>query len=200
MARGKKNCPNCNTESGVRTQLCDKCGWYYPEEKVRQDLLDAQVKEVLGPVYYDKEGQGRKKCPGCSKIVGCRLKQCYCGFDFAAAKESKIKEESVKEAEVLIKKEDTVPVKGTISKTDKIFAEMRNFTYVPPKILNKREYAQEVLDRGVKTATFLYRYAKSNRTWSHVDWNYVGQQLGLTDENSVNEDSEVENDAVETSK
>ena len=44
IKRGIKKCPNCNTELGARTKLCD-CGYYFPSKEIRKDLLEEKIKQ-----------------------------------------------------------------------------------------------------------------------------------------------------------
>jgi len=193
MPTGKKSCVNCNTEIGFRTKLCPSCGWHFFEGKVRMDLLEVK-KDSESPVYYEEEGRGRKRCPGCNKIVGGRTVTCYCGFDFGIAKirNMKIKTEPVTPnaltPNALTPNGDkivAVPNKVTkISLTDRLAAEMKNYVYTPPVIKTKREHAQEIIDRGHDRALFMYNYARTHKLWSHVDWDYIAEQLGIKKENS----------------
>ena len=89
--QGKKFCPSCTKKIGVRTSLC-KCGYHFPSKKVRKDLLEEKKNSSVNKEnkIYDKEGKGRKRCPGCNIIVGGILKTCFkCNFDFVAAKKEK---------------------------------------------------------------------------------------------------------------
>ena len=89
--QGKKFCPSCTKKIGVRTSLC-KCGYHFSSKKVRKDLLEEKKNSSVNKEnkIYDKEGKGRKRCPGCNIIVGGILKTCFkCNFDFVAAKKEK---------------------------------------------------------------------------------------------------------------
>ena len=193
MARGKKNCPKCSTELGARTQLCD-CGWYFPEEKLREDLLKskaAEEKDSSDPTYYDKEGRGRKRCPDCDKIVGGRLEKCYCGFDFVAAKENKDKEAADKKRDKKAAQGEG-PAKEKMSPmTARILAELGPYKYVPPHIPTKREHAEEIFSRGVERASFMYEYAKRHKCWPHIDLDYLGELLGIKNKEPIPEEDKI---------
>ena len=75
--RGMKSCPNCHASIGARTLLCH-CGYHYPSEKMRPDLLAAKT-APSGP----SAGQGRKFCAGCNEIIGARTQLCeHCGYHY----------------------------------------------------------------------------------------------------------------------
>ena len=79
MAR--KECPNCKEQVGVRTILC-ACGYHYPSEKVRADLL-AEKNKPKAP----SAGPGRKYCAGCKEIIGARCQLCpKCGYYYPEEK------------------------------------------------------------------------------------------------------------------
>jgi len=62
MPRGFKTCPECNKQTGPRTQTCD-CGHVFKtKEKVARAL--------------SYTGRGRKKCTACETICGVRTRQC----------------------------------------------------------------------------------------------------------------------------
>jgi len=82
MARGKKNCPNCKSEIGARTQLCE-CGYHYPSDKVRKDLLEEKNKEVSNPSTNRK---GVKNCVNCNEEIGVRTHLCKCGWHYPSGK------------------------------------------------------------------------------------------------------------------
>jgi len=100
-SRGKKDCPNCNTEVGARCLLCCKCGYHFPTKQVRQDLLKEQnePKEVK---TFTTPGKGRKLCPECKIYIGTANRICpKCNFDFSTKKKEKVNKEEEKETEVL---------------------------------------------------------------------------------------------------
>lgn len=87
MAR--KTCPNCKEQVGVRTILC-KCGYHYPSEKVRKDLLAAKT-APKGP----SAGQGKKFCKGCKEVIGARCHLCpKCGYYYP---EDKVRQDLLEE-------------------------------------------------------------------------------------------------------
>lgn len=183
MPLGKKTCTNCNTEIGARTKLCD-CGWYFPEGELRKHLLKAKKIPEKNKTYTS-EGQGRKKCPGCQLIINGATKICFsCGFDFvsmkkekdAAAEEAKVKKEEAKETE-------TVQGEKISPQVARLMQEME--PYKAPKKLTPKEQAQRILSYGKERATVLFRLAKTNHYWSHVDWNKVEEDIGaLPDEDT----------------
>jgi hypothetical protein len=77
MAKGRKSCPECNTEVGIRTFECS-CGYnFYPgkERKVKETVSkEAKV--------YDESGKGRKQCLKCNVFVASCYKVCICGNKF----------------------------------------------------------------------------------------------------------------------
>lgn len=79
MARGKKNCPKCNTEIGARTQLCD-CGYHYPSDKVRKDLLEEKEKKQQQLSNPSTGKKGVKICINCNAEIGGRTHLCSCGW------------------------------------------------------------------------------------------------------------------------
>jgi hypothetical protein len=173
--KGKRKCINCGAEIGYRTHLCD-CGWYYPENKLRMDLLkDKQDKSSSAQMYYDTVGRGKKKCPGCNKIVGGRLETCYCGFDFVSAKGEKDKVTEQRKIEKQQKRDDAPSTKEISPQTAKILAGLTPFTASPT--LTKREHAERVLGYGKERAAILLQQARLEKCWSHVDWDYVEQKL-----------------------
>lgn len=168
-SRGKKDCPNCNTELGARSSLCN-CGYYFPTKEIRKDLLKEKNK-VVAPKIYTSLGQGRKKCPGCNIIIGGVTKKCPgCGFDFVSAKkekdEKKVEKKKVKKVIVL----------------DKIRPEVKEMLNLPPykkpKGLTPKEHAERILSYGKKRAKSLLEQSQQHK-WSHVDWNVVKVGLGI---------------------
>ncbi len=193
--RGIKICPNCEKKIGGRTKLCS-CGWYFPEGKLRTDLLQEQKKTSSGQTYYEEEGRGRKRCPQCKKIVGAPLRICYCGFDFAAQKEKTrpLKKEKTRTENLEEEIEDIAPDKREMTPWEKEEAEIlnhfRSHPHEVPKKMSKREHAERVLSLGKERALALYNYAKTHGGWKHCDWDYVGKQLGVMTEESKSEEQE----------
>lgn len=183
---GIKNCVNCNTEIGIRTHLCSNCGWHFPTGKVRKDLLEE--KKTKKYKTYDTEGPGRKKCPGCSIIVGGTTKNCFkCNFDFVAAKVQK--DHDIEEHKRAKKeKRDNKDEKKNSPRTEKLLQELRDCEgEVVLQHHTKKEHAERILDKGKEKAKLLYKYAKKHSCWSHVDWNYVRDELGIQKEENVEE-------------
>ena len=104
--RGKKTCPSCSKQQGVRTFVCE-CGHEFKpgtKAKVRS--------EVQGI------GRGRKACPECKALVGPRTHYCVCGHKFEAAKGAKPKPTKVKR----VKFRKTIEDWHELQKGDKIRA------------------------------------------------------------------------------
>lgn len=156
-SRGKKDCKNCNTEIGARCLLCPECGYHYPTEQVRQDLLKKQnkPKEIK---TFTAPGQGRKLCPGCKIYIGAVTKICpKCSFDF-----STIKKEVVEKKEKEVKEE--------------VISQVPRFPTPEHKPIPKcspMEHAKRILGYGKERAMNLLNCHKSDQTWSHVDWKLV---------------------------
>ncbi len=176
MPLGKKTCTNCNTEIGARTKLCD-CGWYFPEGKLRKDLLQAKKVPEKNKVYIS-EGRGRKKCPGCQLIIGGVTKTCFsCGFDFVSAK----KEKDAAAEEIKAKKEEEKEKTKTVEgeKISPMTAQLLQEVglYEAPEKLTPKEQAQRILSYGKERASALLMLAKAHHCWSHVSWDVVEQGL-----------------------
>lgn len=171
---GKKFCAGCNEIIGARTQLCDHCGYHYPSGEVRQDLLDEKKKaSVVQEVYYEEEGRGRKRCPGCEKIVGGRLEVCYCGFDFVSRKKEVDEMRAKAKAEKEKKKEESP--KHIAPLTAEILAGLT--PYEAPPEPTKKDHAERILSYGKLRAGSLLLQHRINKCWSHVDWDYVERKL-----------------------
>lgn len=184
MPLGKKICPNCNTEIGARTKLCD-CGWYFPEGELRKHLLKAKKVPEKNKVYTS-EGRGRKKCPGCQLIIGGVTRTCFsCSFDFVSAKKEKdtaVEEIRTKKQE---EKEKTETVEGEKTSPQVVRLMQEAEPYEAPKKLTPKEQAERILSYGKKRAALLFKLAKTNHYWSHVDWNKVEEDIGaLPDEDT----------------
>lgn len=166
--RGRKDCPNCNTEIGARSSLCS-CGYHFPTKEIRKDLLKEKNKIVV-PKIYTSLGQGRKKCPGCNIIIGGVTKKCPgCGFDFVSAK--KEKDEKRVEKKKKVKK---------TPETEKVNPEVEKLLSLPPykapKKLTSKEHAERILSYGKKRAESLLEQSKAQK-WSHIDWSIVEKGL-----------------------
>jgi len=197
--RGRKDCPNCNTEIGARTLLCPSCGYHFSSKEVRKDLLEESLKkkEKSGPIYYTELGRGRKECPSCKSIVGGVIKECpKCNFDFLSAKKvkdaekEKIREKSRKRRE--IKKEETEKAREEKAKARAVKKEEKAEGYVmrtpmhlrfeipehkPYLKLTPQEHAERILSYGDDRARSLLVIAKINKGWKHVDWDVVEKGL-----------------------
>lgn len=174
VRRGIKICPNCSKEIGVRTITC-KCGWDFPSSSIKE-VVENEVKKTK---TYDTEGPGRKKCPSCDIIISAVTKICpECDFDFVAAKkEKKEMDEEAKSFKEDKKNESNAEKMRPL--TAKILSEISGKPFVPSPPKTKRDHAEDTLARGKKHATILYNYAKTHHCWSHVDWDYVGEKLGI---------------------
>lgn len=167
--RGKKDCPNCNTEIGARSHLCS-CGYYFPTKEIRKDLLKKK-NTIVAPKTYTALGQGRKKCPGCEIIIGGVTKKCpQCSFDFVLAKKQRDEKEVKKEKKV---KKVAAPVKIN-PEVEKLLSLP---TYKGTKKLTPKEHAERILSYGKKRARSLLKHLKESK-WSHVDWEMVRVGIG----------------------
>lgn len=112
------------------------------------------------PKYYETEGKGKKRCPGCKKIVGCRRHVCYCGHDFKSGGEEEKNGEK------------TTPL------TAELMAYFENRPYVAPPELTKRQHAERILGLGPVRAKILLLQHKIHHYWPHIDWDLVKFGLG----------------------
>ena len=161
--RGKKDCPNCNSEIGARTILCRECGYHYPSKCIRKDLLkkENKPKEVK---TFTSGGQGRKECLGCHIFIGAVIKTCpKCGYKFLPAKKKVIK-----------KKRESSTVEQI--EPEKLRFEPR--PYNPYPVLSPIEHAKRILNYGRDRAINLLNQNKRHK-WSHVDWGEVEKGLEL---------------------
>lgn len=179
--RGKKDCPNCNTELAARCYFCE-CGYHFPSKKVRKDLLEAKntAKVPSKAKVYDFAGKGKKKCPdiGCGAIVAAVVKICpKCDFDYVAARKDKKKEKSEAKAAKQAKKaeKDENNGKGKEQATSVVAKELLLLPpYEAPEELTPIEHAERILDYGKEKATALLDISRQKHTsWPHVDWNAV---------------------------
>lgn len=166
-SRGKKDCPNCKEEIGARCNICPLCGYQFSTGEIRKDLI--KDKKDLTPKTYTSLGRGRKKCPGCEKIIGGVTKICpKCNFDFVSAKKEKVEAKKEK------KKEEPVKEKYV----DPRIKELCGISfYEEPEQLSPKEHAERILSYGAKRAKILLGIALNNKYWSHVDWEVVKQGL-----------------------
>ena len=111
------------------------------------------------PKYYEAEGRGMKRCPGCQKIVGCRRHVCYCGHDFQNGEKKETNGEK------------------TTPETAEIMEHFETRQYVAPPELTKREHAERILGLGPVRAKILLLQQKIHHYWSHVNWELV--EFGL---------------------
>lgn len=107
--------------------------------------------------------KGKKNCPKCKKVVGCRTFKCSCGYEFIIAE----KKEVVKNKKLRVVEKDN---------------EEKN--WVPPfpmpdakefKKTTPIAHAKRILSYGEKRASILLKCSKG--TWPHVDWDYVREEL-----------------------
>ena len=167
--RGKKDCPNCNTEIGARCLLCSNCGYHFPSKEIRKDLLEkkSKFKEMK---TYTSTGQGRKVCPGCNTIIGAVTKICFkCQFDFSSV----VKEEKPKKVKKEAKEEKV------LSEEQKQLIAVLSRSYVDVEIpkLTPKEHAKRILNYGAERAKILLFIAKTRKCWSHADWDMVEQKV-----------------------
>jgi hypothetical protein len=184
-SRGKKDCPNCNTEIGARCFLCNSCGYHFPSKEIRKDLLEKKLKPE-GIKIFTKMGQGKKTCPGCNIIIGAVTKNCpKCNFDFSSLrKEKELKKEKVREAKAQ-KREEKVDKKEQIIGFKILQKElegtgqgvMESITYEEPIKLSSKDHAKRILSYGKERAATLLKLHKSMKSWNHVDWDIVEKGL-----------------------
>jgi len=175
MAQGKKTCPNCNTEIGARTQLCG-CGYHFLSEKVRKDLLE-EKDAAPKTKEHTSEGRGRKKCPECKVIVGVRTKICPCGYDYAAHSKVRAEEKEKEKREKKNGKEKEVKEVKMNPLTAELLAFVHQNPYEEPEIATKRDHAKRILSYGAERAKSLLLQHRIHSCWSHVDWDYVKEQV-----------------------
>ena len=171
--RGKKTCPNCKKVIGARTQLCF-CGYHYLSGKVRNDLLEKKKEAAQKERTYTELTQGRKRCPGCNKIVGGRLRVCYCGFDFVARKRE-VDELNTKEKEKKKRTKAAAPKEKISPLTQDILDNLTPHKASPK--LNKEQHAQRIIGLGNHRAGILLLQHRIHKCWSHVDWDLVEKGL-----------------------
>ena len=167
--RGRKDCPNCNTEIGARSHVCS-CGYHFPSGEIRKDLIKST--EPVGPKTYKELGRGRKQCPDCDIILGGVTKICHkCNFDFVLAKKEK-------DAEVSKNKEEKKTVEKVEEKISSVVKELLTLPrYVAPVKLSPKDHAKRILSYGARRANTLLAQARVHKCWSHVDWEIVKQGL-----------------------
>jgi hypothetical protein len=170
--RGKKTCPNCKKAIGVNTKLC-KCGYHYPSNKIRPDLLAEKEKKAETKTYKEV-GRGRKKCPKCSVIIGGNTQICICGFDFIVHKKE-VDELREKEKAEKAKKKAAAPQEKMSPLTAEIMAGLA--PYEAPPIPTKKDHAKRILGLGEKRARILLLQHRIHHCWSHVDWDFVEKKL-----------------------
>ena len=169
--RGRKICPNCNTEIGIRTKLCD-CGWYFPTKEMRKDLLEVKIKSKEIKIFTEG-GAGRKTCPGCKVIIGAVIKICpKCQLDFSTIiKEIVPKKEKVTKE---VKEEKVLSLKQQESNKEMLDA-LRRCEEIPK--LTPKEHAKRILSYGKERASSLLFMARTKKYWDHVDWEIVEKGL-----------------------
>lgn len=170
--RGKKTCPHCKKAIGINTKLC-KCGYHYPSDKVRKDLL-AEKEKKIETKTYTKVGRGRKKCPKCSVIIGGNTKICICGFDFMANKKE-VDELREKEKVEKAKAKAAAPKEKISPLTQEILNSLEPYKASPS--MSKKEHAERILKLGENRARILLLQHKISHCWTHVDWDYVEEKL-----------------------
>ena len=189
MARGKKNCVNCNTELGARTQLCS-CGYHFPSGEMKKDLLQ-KIVITKEQKIYDTEGQGRKKCPECDTIQAAIYKKCVkCNYDFSILSKQKKDEREEKKAEKEKIRAEKQQVKDEVSAEKKAKKEVEKEVLSPltkrllliplpgeSKKLTPKQHAKRILSYGEERSSILLQIARQNSYWKHVDWNIVEEGL-----------------------
>lgn len=119
--------------------------------------------------------QGKKDCPECKKETGARTRICSCGHLFISkiiekeAIRAKNKEEKEEKKE---QKKKEKPVSPLVQEL--LLIPMNNSTV---KKTTPREHAERVLGYGREKTICLLEESKNRKCWSHVDWDYVKEQL-----------------------
>lgn len=206
-SRGKKDCPNCNTEIGARCLLCDSCGYHFPSKEVRKDLLEEKNKPKTKEIkIFTESGIGRKTCSECSVIVAGVTKICpKCNYDFSILqKEKALKKEEIKRKKEEIRNEKELKKQEIRNKKalkrekkeekkeslvgfnilQKELKEagiqqgvMESIEYVEPVKLSPKDHAKRILNYGKEKASILLKLHKWENRWSHVDWDIVEKGL-----------------------
>lgn len=138
--------------------------------------------------------KGKKTCPECSTEMTAITRECpTCGYDFSAAKKirdeqllakqeekRRIREEKRKqtEEEKEQKKKDKKPTKQEY--INPVVVDMlatMDFSTEEKKKMTPIAHAKRILKYGTERASNLLKQAKSLKTWSHVDWEYVEERI-----------------------
>ena len=108
--------------------------------------------------------RGKKICPECKKENGVRTFTCECGFDFSSIPKKIIEKKKIKK--------EKIPL-------DKIIGPLETFVAAGEEIekISPRKHAKRILALGKDRAFLLSQQSKGR--WSHVDWDYVKEQLGI---------------------
>lgn len=69
MPRGKKTCPDCNTELGVRTYNCPKCQYDFSSAKKEKYEIKKQEKEEKKNGNGDSNGKVEKISPIVAELL-----------------------------------------------------------------------------------------------------------------------------------
>jgi len=113
--------------------------------------------------------RGKKICPECSEVNGLRVITCSCGYAFTFKKAKVRKSRKVKNDSDGEQQEESY--KGINLKN--YFVEANE----EPDKISPRDHAIRILSYGRERAASLFHLAKKNHSWSHVDWDYVEEQL-----------------------
>ena len=187
-SRGKKFCPGCDEQIGIRTSSCS-CGHVFYEKKIKSEIKVKSHKKTA-PKATSSDGEqkkvgsrGRKICPNCKVESGVRKHVCECGYDFILCKISSKAVEKVDESIKVIVEQAEVSSNISLERKEK-----REMLLSGPEVvaavgresnpMTKREHADRILGYGKSRATNLLRCAGKG-TWTHVDWDYVKEQLGV---------------------
>ena len=109
--------------------------------------------------------RGKKNCPECKITVGCRTLKCSCGHIFVKVeKKEVVKKKRLRVVEKDNEEENWVPPFP--------MPDAKEFKKTTPL-----DHAKRILSYGKKRASMLL--ACSRGTWSHVDWDYVKEELGI---------------------
>ena len=165
IGQGKKVCPNCDNIVGARNHICPNCQFEFVK------------KEKSIPKVSNGLGKGKKMCPKCNVVVGAKTKLCSCGYDFINKElvETELSTESIVISPII----DVIP--NLSVKTENIIKSIEvieeEYDISNSSNLSARGHAERILDKGPNAAGYLMNFAKKRNCWSHIDWDYVKEEL-----------------------
>ena len=197
MAKGKKICPQCNVEAGARLLKCKGCGYCWGVSKKETSQTETGIVAKSGK-------RGKKLCPHCNTEAAARKLVC----DFCQHKFQKkeivvvVEKEEFSSASIVVQEQEQVQrktvvhenvsttIKSHVLDTDSINIEQLGEIHIPSGVLNPnmtpKEHAERILGYGTAKAKEIYAlYKLTKGWWGNVDWEAVREGLGLTDEDTV---------------